>query len=284
MSDVETRKCPKCGEDLSEEVAFCESCGAKVDAPDRNEGQAMATIPEPTEDSPNEDSEKNQSPRSRRLLIGTAIALVLLAGGFAGGYLVADDSSQVSELESELDATAGDLDDADAEVASLSRELEDISDDRDELATKLKAERSISGEIPEPDPDIDVSADADYVLGDAGIVGPTVMRPTSLEEIGTGGGGIKYALEVEVKNDSKAPINPFCGGDEATIVDTTGREYSGEVTFNLDAPNCGDDIQPGLTKGGYLMEFTLSKDADPALIELVYETFSDEEPVSWAVK
>ena len=110
------------------------------------------------------------------------------------------------------------------------------------------------------------------------------MRPTSLDEVGPSGGGTKYALSVDVKNDGKQPINPFCGGEEATIVDTAGRQYSGESTLDFNSPNCGDDIQPGLTKTGYLMEFTLPADAKPALVELVYDIFSDDDPVSWAIK
>lgn len=275
----EKSRCPKCGKELSEGVAFCEECGAKV--PVVSSGHQ--TPAEPEVKPAGSPTPTVSSSRSKRLVLGSAAALLLVAVGFGGGYLVADDSDQVSVLQSELASTQDELNDAQNETSELSEELDSTAEDRDSLASKLKAERSISGELPSPDQSIDVSADADYVLGEAGIVGPTVMRPTSLDEVGPSGGGTKYALSVDVKNDGKQPINPFCGGEEATIVDTAGRQYSGESVLDFSSPNCGDDIQPGLTKSGYLMEFTLPADAKPALIELVYDIFSDDEPVTWAV-
>jgi Protein of unknown function (DUF2510) len=222
--------------------------------------------------------------RRRRILLAAALSVLLLAVAFAVGVVVGDDSDRVDELENELANTQDDLDSAQAEVSLLETQLAQEESKRRDLAQRLQAELGISGELPTaqasgPGPP------ADYALGEAGIVGDFIFRPTTFEQTGSSGNEATYVATISVKNDTSEPQDPFCGGDGAAVIDELGRRYGGDSVLADATANCGDSLQPGLTGDNYQMRFTLPADAKPALLEVWGDFFvvDESDAKAWSV-
>lgn len=77
----------------------------------------------------------------------------------------------------------------------------------------------------------------------------------------------------------------FCGDTGASLTDTQGRSFDGTDPILVDgSSDCGDDVQPGLAQGGYLVDFKLPADAQPATISLWCGIDQDEaNAATWPV-
>lgn len=140
----------------------------------------------------------------RQALAGGGLVLLIVVA-FAGGYLVADDSGKVSELndqiaavESERDENEGRLSESEAEASEAQEELGSTRD-------QLRAERSLNGKLPAKE-EADREYDTDYPWEAAGTVGYLTIKPIDISQEGS-----KWILTVEAKNEGSEPKQPFCG-------------------------------------------------------------------------
>lgn len=225
-----------------------------------------------------------QSPRrGLRLPAIALLALVLIAGAFVAGNVSGDDSDEVSKLRDEVAKLDGNLADAEDELDFVEEELDLTSEQKANLASQLKAERDLSGELDEFTEGMGSAPDADYVANAAGTVGEFVMRP-SLERGATSEDETTWLATIEVKNNGSSPAEIFCGSSGATLIDSTNRTYEGESVLAEDTANCGSSLQPGLTADNYVLEFTLPSDAKPAVIEISGGEYGEGPTKSWAVE
>lgn len=229
------------------------------------------------------DEERSTRPHvDRRIAIAAAVIVVLIAGAFVAGNLIGDDSGEVSELEDRVANLETNLSNAEAQRDSVEEELELTSERKQNLANQLKAEKDLSGDIEQLTESSGSAPEADYLAGVAGSVGQYVMRPV-VHESSSSGEETTWLATIEVKNNGSSPAEVFCGGSEATLIDTQGRSYEGEGVLNGSTANCGNAIGPGLTVDNYVVEFTLPSSADPALIEIAGGEFGEGPYRSWAV-
>jgi hypothetical protein len=211
------------------------------------------------------------------------VAIVLLvAGAFVAGNVIGDDSSEVSDLEEQVSDLEGNLSEAEDERDFTEEELEITSERKQNLANQLKAEQNLSGDVEELTESSGSAPEADYLAGVAGIVGQYTMKPL-VEKGTTSGDETTWLATIEVKNNGSSPAEIFCGGSEATLIDTQGRSYEGEGVLSGSSANCGNAIGPGLTVDNYIIEFTLPTGAEAALIEIAGGEYGDGPFRSWAV-
>jgi len=66
--------------------------------------------------------------------------------------------------------------------------------------------------------------------------------------------------------------------------DLKGRSFDGEGVIADDTPNCGDDLQPGLSADNFQIRFRLPNDAEPSVLRIVDELdFESEDGKSWSL-
>jgi hypothetical protein len=216
-----------------------------------------------------------------RVVVGLGIVLASAGAGFLAGYLVADDADRVASLERARDEARSEQESAQDELEQAESENSELGEDVADLEEQLDAERALKGTggssaAAGPPPD------ADLRLGQAGRVGSLIVKPTSFESSGSSGEAVSYLLVMTVKNDGTEPAAPFCGGSEATVNDDQGRTFDGDSVIAEDTPNCGDDLQPGLTADNFQIRFRLPTDATPAVLRIV-EEFTEEGGTTWAL-
>lgn len=202
-----------------------------------------------------------------------AVGGVVIAA-FVGGFLIADDSSRVDDLEEqvvELEATTDEQSDDLAAAESAAEEAEslagDLLEERNDLRKRLRAEFAISGRGTSGDGSSDVSVNTDFSFDAAGKVGPFVVKPTAFEKTSNG-----WLLTLDVNNDGDSPEDPFCGGGESQLVDTQGRTFDGDSVLADETANCGDSLQPGLN-ATYKVSYKTPGDAEPAAIAIWGDSF-----------
>ena len=258
------RPCPKCGAEVASDAAFCENCGAQV--PDAGEDKVAAP------------------PRRRGIrtvAVALGIALASAGAGFLGGYVAADDADRVSSLERSLDAARSAVQGANDELASAKSDNEQLGRENSDLQEQLDAERGLKG-TGESSAAAGPPPDADLRMGQAGTVGALIIKPTSFDSTGSNGQATSYLLVMTVKNDGSEPVGPFCGGSEATVEDVQGRSFDGDGVIADNTPNCGDDLQPGLTADNFQVRFRLPVDAEPAIVR-VSDEFDSGDEKTWAI-
>ena len=272
--------CQHCGAAVPDGKAFCESCGHKLPATDaRVVGSSAAN-----------GAGSGQNPRRglKRVALGVAAAAGL-GGAFAVGWVVADDADDVNRLERRVAALTDERDELDqradsaaSRAASAEQDAEDANDRADGLEERLAAELELKGDGATTRKAISAPADADLRLGQAGEVGELVVKPTAFEKSGGSGDTIAYTVTITAKNVGSEPAGPFCGGSGVTLEDDQGRTFDGDSVLG-NTPNCGDDIQPGLTMSGFKMKFKLPASATPALIH-IFDEYDESTSKSWSVK
>ena len=181
------------------------------------------------------------------------------------------------------------LSNKDDDLESVRTELSDTGGQVTRLRQRLKAEAGISGELPTAQSS-GSGPQADYALGEAGIVGDFIFKPTAFdqtafEQTAASGGEATYVATISVKNDTSEPQDPFCGDDGAAVIDELGQRYDGDSVRVSATPNCGDSLEPGLTADHYQMEFTLPADAKPAVLELwgAVSVVDESDAKAWSV-
>ncbi len=233
--------------------------------------------------SPQKPTASSRNPFMRRLALLLAIALLFGGAGFLGGYLTADDADRVSSLDEALGEARSVSQGMEDELASAEADSEQLKRENADLQEQLDAERGLkdtggSSVAAGPPPD------ADLRMGQAGKVGSLIIKPTSFEPTGSSGQATSYLLVLTVKNDGSDPIGPFCGGSEATVEDAEGRSFDGDGVIADDTPNCGDDLQPGLSADNFQIRFRLPNDAEPSVLRIVDELdFESEDGKSWSL-
>lgn len=221
--------------------------------------------------------------QNRRLGITALIGLALLIGAFVAGNVLGDDSSEVSDLEQQVAQLSDELSEAESELDFVEEELDLTAEQKENFASQLKAEESLSGDADELVEGEGSAPDADYLAGVAGTVGEFVMKP-STERGSSSGEEATWLVTIEAKNNGSQPAEIFCTGSEVTLVDSVGRSYEGEGVIAGNTANCGSSLQPGLTIDNYVIEFTLPAEAQPALIEIAAGEYGEGPVKSWAVE
>jgi hypothetical protein len=260
-----TRTCPNCGAPLVEDAVFCEQCGTAID-PDVSQTAQRAT-----------------TGRRRLKLVLTAVGVVCLVGvgGYFAGSETADDSDRVAKLERQVEDLTDQRDEERSRAATAETDAEELRDEVTRLQDRLDAELGLRGE-GESRPPAAGSVDADLELGQAGTVGDLILKPTAFVEANSTGDTTSYVATITAKNDGDEPVGPFCGGTGAELEDSAGRTFDGDSVLADGTRNCGDDLQPGLSADNYKMKFTLPSDAVPALLRL-YDEFDESVSKTWAV-
>lgn len=210
--------------------------------------------------------------RRKAALAGVA-GLAVVAAFFFGGYLVADDSAEVSDLNARLAEVEDELAGAENQASLYSDEVGELEEAKRTLQGQLHAERSLNGKTTVAQ---DSEFESDFPWETAGTVGYLTMKPIGLEQAGD-----KWILTVEAKNEGNEPESPFCGDAGAALGDGAGRTYSGEAVLGGGSQNC-EELQPGLT-GIFKGEFLLPADARP-VVAVIYGDFEqEEEAMTWAL-
>lgn len=212
-----------------------------------------------------------------------AVCVAALIGAAIAGAAVA------IPLTSSLSNKDDDLKSVRTELSDSRSQLSDTEGQVILLRQRLKAELGISGELPTAQSS-GSGLQADHALGEAGIVGDFIFRPTAFdqtafEQTGASGGEATYVATISVKNDTSEPQDPFCGDDGAAVIDELGQRYDGDTVRVSATPNCGDSLEPGLTADNYQMEFILPADAKPAVLELwgALSVVDESDAKAWSV-
>jgi hypothetical protein len=203
---------------------------------------------------------------SRQRLITAGVVALGLAAAFLGGFLLGDDSGEVSSLEDQVAKAEDELAGAENQVSIYSGEAEELEESTESLEGKLHAERSLNGRTTVPQ---NTEYETDFDWETAGTVGYLTMKPIDLTQSGS-----KWILTIEAKNEGNEPESPFCGDGGAALEDSAERTYSGETVIGSGSDSC-EELQPGLT-GTFKSEFTLPEDANPA-IALIYGDYEQED-------
>jgi hypothetical protein len=222
------------------------------------------------------------STSNRKLALMALGGLLIVCGAFVAGTLVADDSSEVESLKSELGDARAELDEEASLLEAVESESETAEEERDNVADQLAAEQDLNGASPIPVA-VGSAPKGDYVIGAAGTVGEFTMEPT-LEEVSSSEGEARWVATITVKNNGSGPAELFCGDSGAALIDSSSRTYgAGAVVVYEGSANCGDAIQPGLTIDNFKMEFKLPSDAEPALLELSAGEYGEGPTKGWTV-
>lgn len=206
------------------------------------------------------------------LMVGGAILLLIVA--FAAGYFVADDSSEVSDLEDTVAALETERDEAEDDLAQSEDAGEELEEELTSTADQLEAERSLNGKS-EKTQEGNGEYDTDFPWQAAGTVGYLTIKPVDFSQEGS-----RWILTVEAKNEGSEPKQPFCGGAEAVLVDAEGNTYTGESVLSESSDNCGEELQPGLT-GTFKSEFKLPGGAKPVAAAIYGDYEQEEEAKTW---
>jgi len=86
----------------------------------------------------------------RRHLIMLFACLAAGAAAFLAGYLIADDSGEVSRLKDQVAEVESDLEGAEGEAGGYADEVDVLEESTESLEGKLHAERSLNGKIEVP--------------------------------------------------------------------------------------------------------------------------------------
>ena len=126
---------------------------------------------------------------------------------------------------------------------------------------------------------------ASNLAGGAKDAGTMSITPTSFVKLSTSGDTATWRATFSVKNHGSDGIDPFCGSDGASVADAQGRTFDGDTVIDGNSPNCGDDIQPGLTTSGYLMDFKMPASAQPTTLSAWGDMFTTDESdaATWTV-
>lgn len=231
--------CPNCSHHNEAEARFCSRCGAALEPP----GPPELVTPVP------------QEGRSRRKLLAAVAALgVLLLGGvviaiiaFSGddehepAQQVVDRPEPIDVPEDPIDAPTLDEDSEDLEG------LDDLS-----LPTKTVS----VGETAEDDGVI-------FEVNSLEVVDSIALDEFIGGSITPAEGAQLVQADVTWENDTSTPIDPFCGGGSAALLDTEERNFDAtEDTIDIAGnETCGDEVQPGF-KQDITLAFQLPDDAD----------------------
>jgi hypothetical protein len=208
----------------------------------------------------------------RGLAIGGAILILLAA--FAGGYLVADDAGEVSDLEDTVAALESERDEAEDDLAASEDSGAELEDELASTSDQLEAERSLNGKSEKTQQD-GGEYETDFPWQGAGTVGYLTIKPIDFAQEGS-----KWILTVEAKNEGSEPKQPFCGGAEAVLIDAENNNYTGEAVLSESSDNCGEELQPGLT-GTFKSEFRLPDGAKPVAAAIYGDYEQEEEARTW---
>jgi len=216
---------------------------------------------------------------TRRRLLSALAVVVIIGAVFAAGYLIGDNSAEVSKLKQQVASLEGVLGGTKSQVSSDASEIKELEEAKGELASQLHAERSLNGKTAAPA--ATTTYKVNYPWMGAGSVGYLTMKPLSIEEVSPS----KWVMTIEAKNESKEPKQPFCGSGFAAVADAAGRKYSGASVINGNAStdqNCGEELQPGLT-GSYQVEFKLPAGDKPTITSIWGEQELNEDAKTWGL-
>ncbi len=231
--------CPSCSHENESEARFCSRCGATLQPPGATEADAPAP----------------QTDRNRRKLLAAAAVLgVLLLGGVVVVIVALSGDDEPEPARQVVDRPEPvDLPEEPIDAPTLDEDSEDL-DDLDDL--NLPTETISVGE----------TAEDDGVLFE--VTSLQVVDSIALDEF-TGGsitpaeGAQLVQADVTWENDTSAPIDPFCGGGSAALLDTEDRNFDAtEDTIDIAGnETCGDEVQPGF-KQDITLAFQLPDDAE----------------------
>lgn len=211
----------------------------------------------------------------RQALIGGGL-VVLIVGAFAGGYLVADDSGEVSELNDQIAAVESERDEGEYRLSESEAEASEAQEELGSTREQLRAERSLNGKLPAKQ-ETDQEYDTDFPWEAAGTVGYLTIKPIDISQEGS-----KWILTVEAKNEGSEPKQPFCGDAGAALGSAEGNTYTGEALLSDSSDSCGEELQPGLT-GTFKSEFKLPEGTKPVVAVIYGDYEQEEEAKSWAL-
>jgi hypothetical protein len=228
--------CPSCAHDNEAEARFCSRCGAALQTP----GGPEANPPRPKEG-------RNR----RKLLAAAAILGALLLGGIVvaivalGGDDGPEPAQQVVDRPEPVDVPEDPID-----APTLDEDLEDLDD------LNLASETVSVGETAEDDGAI-------FEVTSLEVVDSIALGEFTGGSITPAEGAQLVQAEVTWENDTSAPIDPFCGGGSATLLDTEDRNFDPtDDTIDIAGnETCGEAVQPGF-KQDITLAFQLPDEAE----------------------
>jgi hypothetical protein len=134
-----------------------------------------------------------------------------------------------------------------------------------------------------PKPPTPVGSISGGELGTAKTVGSISITPTALTKISDNGQLATWRATISVKNNGSNSVDEFCGDSGASLVDAQGRNYDGTSVIGENSANCGDNVQPGLSGGPFLMDFKLPTGAKPAQLILSGDYTQQDQAQTWNV-
>ena len=114
-------------------------------------------------------------------------------------------------------------------------------------------------------------------LGNVKTVGSISITPTALTKVSDNGSQASWRATISVRNNGSDSVDEFCGDDGASLTDAQGRNYDGTSVIGSGSANCGDNIQPGLAGGPFLMDFKLPTGAKPSSLSLWGDSLSNDQ-------
>jgi hypothetical protein len=213
----------------------------------------------------------------RGILITAVVGFVVAVGTFFAGAGSKDEhTSEIASLEGEVAKAEKEAGSVESELAGTKTELEQSEVERGEAVEALEVETEFKSSSAKQEASAPI--ETDYQESQAGRVGEYIFKPTGIDETGDG----KWTLTVEAKNTGSSPLDPFCGGGDAILIDKAGNEYTGEAELFHGGANCGESLQPGLT-ASYLTEFHMPSGAVPVAAYIYGEFELEEEGKIWAL-
>jgi hypothetical protein len=209
----------------------------------------------------------------RQALIGGGL-VVLIVGVFVGGYLMADDSGEVSELHDQIANVESERDETEYRLSESEAEASEAQEELGSTREQLQAERSLNGKLPVKE-GADQEYDTDYPWEAAGKVGYLTIKPIDITQEDS-----RWILTVEAKNEGSEPKLPFCGDAGAALGNSEGNTYTGEALLSDSSDSCGEELQPGLT-GTFKSEFKLPEGTKPVVAVIYGDYEQEEEAKSW---
>lgn len=287
--------CVACSELILVGSKFCPHCGAPQSAPEIQGPELVAADQLPPDAAP--DAPPPSGGKSRKKLAAAAMLVLALAGGATAIALTAsggdDEPSVGATVETEpvdpgLDTDGDgspDVNDTAPNDAAVGGAVEEVAepDDFDDAPDLTEEEpgaeeddiRTTENVVDVGEPAVD--EDVTFKVNSLDVVSSVPVGEFEDGPITPRSGAKIIRAVVTWKNNTGAPVDLFCGGGGARLLDQVDNNYDPMDNYTSLAGNdiCGDDVGPGFKRTDTLL-FEIPADQKTQGIAL-WNTASDED-------